>query len=374
MNDMKISRISVYEVTYSHDGPKMHYTLTRGSQPEQITTVVIETNQGVVGCGESPTKPYYIPGFAAGARAGIAELAPHLIGEDPTQLGKINHIMDSELRGHAYVKSAIDIACWDILGKVAGLPLYVLLGGLQSEELTKLYVIINIDTPEKMVTDICKRHEEGFRIYQPKLGETFDKDIERIRATACCWKPGEFILVDANRGGLTHDAIRIVKALRDFNNIYIEQPCGSIEELKCVRNCCSHPIVLDELMDSPMSLLRAYHEGVVDGVAIKLSNVGGLTKARQMRDLCMALGLPMKVEDIYGGSGIIVAATAHLAHTIPQNLTLGYAYDFYDWPIDVVEGIPEWNKAKCSVRASARPGLGVRLRTEALGRPAGVYG
>ena len=184
MKDMKITKIAVYDVEYSHDGVKMHYALTRGSQPEHITTVVIETNQGVVGCGEVNTRPYYIPGFAAGARAGIAELAPHLIGEDPTQLGKINQIMDNELRGHSYVKSAIDIACWDILGKVAGLPLYVLLGGLLSEELTKLYVSINIDTPEKMVADISGWRKEGIRIYQPALGQDAGKDIERVRAAA----------------------------------------------------------------------------------------------------------------------------------------------------------------------------------------------
>ncbi len=75
-----------------------------------------------------------MPAYAAGARAGIAELGPHLIGEDPTQLGKLNRRMDAALLGHAYVKSAIDMACWDILGKVTGQPACMLLGGRYGDD------------------------------------------------------------------------------------------------------------------------------------------------------------------------------------------------------------------------------------------------
>jgi len=370
---MKISKIVVYQVDIPHHGRRSRYTIGEELKTETTIFASIETNERVTGCGEVVPKPFHLLCFAGGAREGIGELAPHLIGEDPTQLGKINQIMDSELRGHSYVKSAIDIACWDILGKVAGLPLYVLLGGLLSEELTKLYVSINIDTPEKMVADISGWRKEGIRIYQPALGQDAGKDIERVRAAASSLRPGEFILADANRGWLMHDAIRVIQGLRDFNNVYIEQPCATFEECRAVRSCCNHPIVLDELMDSPGSLLHAYREGLMNGVAIKLSSVGGLTKARQMKDLCMALGLPMKIEDIGGGAGVIVAATAHLSHTVPQELRLAYSYDFYDSPIQIVEGVPEWNKAERSVRASARPGLGVRLRTETLGAPVAVY-
>ncbi|XXK29547.1 hypothetical protein ACMAZH_11730 [Arenicellales bacterium nBUS_45] len=78
--------------------------------------------------------PTYLPAYAHGVRAGIAQLAPHLINEDPTQLDRINNLMDTQLKGHPYVKSAIDMACWDILGKATGLPVYVLLGGKASRE------------------------------------------------------------------------------------------------------------------------------------------------------------------------------------------------------------------------------------------------
>src|SRR5262245_29518845 len=82
------------------------------------TVVVVETDSGLIRVGETcPLGPAYLPAYAEGARAGLLKLAEGLIGEDPTQLGRINERMDHLLRGHPYVKSALDMACWDILGK-----------------------------------------------------------------------------------------------------------------------------------------------------------------------------------------------------------------------------------------------------------------
>ena len=65
-----------------------------------------------------PLGPNYLPSYAAGVRSGIKELGPKLIGQDPTQIRVLNDFMDYHLKGHPYVKSPIDMACWDILGKV----------------------------------------------------------------------------------------------------------------------------------------------------------------------------------------------------------------------------------------------------------------
>src|SRR5215207_8401182 len=93
------------------------------------TVVAVETDAGLTGYGEvCPLGPAYLPAYAAGVRAGLAELAPKLIGEDPTQLGRLNRRMDAVLKGHPSVKSALDMACWDLLGRRAGLPVCVLLG------------------------------------------------------------------------------------------------------------------------------------------------------------------------------------------------------------------------------------------------------
>ena len=127
---MKITRIIAYRVELPlHEGS---YKWSGGKSVTVFdsTIVAVETDEGITCHGEvCPLGPFYLPAYAAGARAGIAELGPHLLGEDPTEIDKLNLRMDSALQGHPYVKSAIDIACWDLLGKLTGQPVCVLLGG-----------------------------------------------------------------------------------------------------------------------------------------------------------------------------------------------------------------------------------------------------
>ena len=128
---MKISKISVYQVGLPlHEG-SYNWSGNKSVEVFDSTVVQVETDEGIIGYGEvCPLGPVYLPAYAEGARAGIQMLAPALLGLDPTQLVKLNRQMDTMLKGHPYVKSAIDMACWDILGKVAGLPCCELLGCL----------------------------------------------------------------------------------------------------------------------------------------------------------------------------------------------------------------------------------------------------
>ena len=115
---MKISRIRIFP-SRSFQWSEGSYSWSTQSHAGFDTTVVlVDTDEGLTGVGECcPLGPTYLPAYAHGVRAGIAQLAPHLIDKDPTQLDRINHLMDTQLKGHPYVKSAIDMACWDILGK-----------------------------------------------------------------------------------------------------------------------------------------------------------------------------------------------------------------------------------------------------------------
>jgi L-alanine-DL-glutamate epimerase-like enolase superfamily enzyme len=362
---MKITRIAAYQVELPlHEGS---YKWSGGKSVEVFdsTVVRVETDAGTVGHGEvCPLGPFYLPAYAAGARAGVAELAPHLIGEDPTQLTRLNRRMDGALLGHPYVKSAIDMACWDILGQVAGMPVCELLGGRYGEDFV-LYRAISQDTPEAMAKSVAGYRAEGYRRFQLKAGGDVETDIARIREVSEVLEPGDILVADANTGWLPHEAARVVRGVRDVD-VYIEQPCATYEECLSIRRRTDHPFVLDENIDGIPILLRGHADRAMDVVNIKISKFGGLTKARQARDLCVELGIAMTIEDSWGGD-IVTAAIAHLAHSTPTAF-LFTATDFNSYvTVSIAEGAPQ--RAGGRLRASQIPGLGVTPRADVLGPP-----
>jgi cis-L-3-hydroxyproline dehydratase len=137
-----IERVEVYgyELTYAHGSYVMSEGRVLDALPSTIVRVV--TADGLAGYGEvCPLGTRYLPAFAEGARAALREMGPALIGVDAANLAAVAGAMDGALLGHAYAKSPVDIACWDVLGRRTGLPLHVLLGGLCSESFP-LYVAV----------------------------------------------------------------------------------------------------------------------------------------------------------------------------------------------------------------------------------------
>ena len=360
---MKITRISAFKVDLPlHEGS---YKWSGGKSVSVFdsTIVRVDTDEGVVGHGEvCPLGPFYLPAYGPGARAGIAELAPHLIGEDPLQLGKLNRRMNAALKGHPYVKSPIDIACWDIIGQVAGQPVCNLLGGRYGEDFI-LYRAISQESPEQMAEKVAGYRDEGYRRFQLKVGGDPDTDIQRIHAVAAQLQEGDKLIADANTGWLMHEAARVVRGVRDLD-VYIEQPCLSYDECLSIRRRTDHPLVMDESIDGIDVLLRGHADHLMDVVNIKISKFGGLTKARQARDLCATLGIAMTIEDSWGGD-ITTAAIAHLAHSTPTEL-LFTATDFNSYvTVSTAEGAPQ--RINGRLAASTMPGLGVTPRSEVLG-------
>ncbi len=362
---MKITKIAAYQVDLPlHEGS---YNWSGGKSVSVFdsTVVRVETDAGLAGHGEvCPLGPFYLPSYAAGARTGIAELAPDLIGQDPTALDVLNRRMDRLMKGHPYVKSALDIACWDILGQAAGVPLCTLLGGRDGETVA-LYRAISQEAPEKMAARVAGYRAEGYRRFQLKVGGGVEDDIARIRACAAELAPGDVLIADANTGWLPHQAMRVVRAVRDLD-VYIEQPCLSYEECLGIRRATDHPFVLDESMDGIDMLLRGHADRAMDAVNIKISKLGGLTKARRARDLCVEMGIALTIEDSWGGD-IVTAAIAHLAHSTPEPFRFT-ATDFNSYVTrSVAEGAPARKDGKMA--ASSAPGLGVTPRPEVLGAP-----
>ena len=360
---MKISKISVYQVGLPIYEGTYNWSSGKSVQVFDSTVVRIETDEGITGHGEvCPLGPVYLPAYAEGARAGIQVLAPALIGEDPTQLAKFNHHMDTTLKGHPYVKSALDMACWDILGQATGQPICNLLGGRYGEEFL-LYRAISQEAPEAMAGKVAGYRAEGYRKFQLKVGGDPETDIERIRAVSAELQRGDVLVADANTGWLMHQAARVVRAVRDID-VYIEQPCETFEECYSIRKLTDHPFVLDENIDGLPILLRANSMQAMDVVNIKISKFGGLTKARQARDLCVSLGIAMTIEDSWGGD-IITAAISHLAHSTPTELLFS-STDFNSYvTVSIADGAPQRQDGKLA--ASTAPGLGITPKMDALG-------
>ena len=361
----RITGIEAFQIDLPlHEGS---YKWSGGNSVEVFdsTVVAVHTDAGVTGYGEvCPLGPAYLPAYAEGARAGIAKLAPRLIGLDPTALGVLNDHMDAALRGHPYVKSALDMACWDILGKVAGLPAVTLLGGRYGETFP-LYRAISQESPEAMAEKVAHYRAEGYTKFQLKVGGDPDTDIQRIRLVAAKLHTGDILIADANTGWKQHQALRVADAVRDVD-VYIEQPCASYAECLVVRRHTNRPFVLDEVVDSLAMVVEGVRDQAMDVINLKISKVGGLTKARQIRDLCVSLGIALTIEDTWGGD-IITAAIAHLAHSTPPDF-LFTATDFNSYvTVSNASGAPQRKDGRMA--APELPGLGVEPRWELLGKP-----
>ena len=361
---MKITRIFAHRVELPLREGSYKWSGGKSVTMFDSTIVGVETDTGLIGFGEvCPLGPFYLPAYAEGVRAGLRELAPHLIGLDPQELAKLNHRMDAALKGHPYVKSGIDIACWDILGKATSLPVCVLMGGRFGESV-RLYRAISQESPEVMASKVKAYRSEGYTRFQLKVGGDPDTDIERIRAVRAMLQPGDRLVADANTGWTQHEAIRVVRAVRDVD-VYIEQPCVNYEECLAVRRHCDHPFVLDENVDSLDMLLRAKADLAMDVVNLKISKLGGLTKIKQARDLCVSMGIAMTLEDSWGGD-ITTAAIAHLAHSTPEEFRFT-STDFNSYvTVSTADGAPQ--RENGFMKAGTAPGLGVEPRMSVLGR------
>ncbi len=360
---MKIARIFAHRVDLPLVEGSYKWSGGKSVNVFDSTIVGVETECGLVGYGEvCPLGPFYLPAYAEGVRAGMLELGPHLLGLDPRELGRLNQHMDAALKGHPYVKTGIDEACWDILGKSTGLPVCTLLGGRCGESV-RLYRAISQVPPDEMAQNVASYRAQGYTRFQLKVGGDPDTDIERIRAARNILDPSDRLVADANTGWTQHEAMRVVRAVSDLD-VYIEQPCLSYEECLAVRRNTTHPFVLDENIDGLDMLLRARADLAMDVVNLKISKLGGLTKAKQARDLCVSMGIAMTWEDSWGGD-ITTAAIAHLAHSTPEAYRFT-STDFNSYvTVSVADGAPQ--RQNGTMAASDAPGLGITPKPEVLG-------
>ena len=313
---MKISRITAWQLDMPLIEP---YYLSGGRlkfEKLDSTFVRLDTDEGVSGWGEAcPWGHTYLPAHGPGVRAGLETIAPAVIGHDPCALEAINRLMDVTLPGHPYVKSAIDMACWDILGKVSGLPLWKLFGG---EELEGVPVnsSISTGTPDEMLSLIKKASAKGYRVHSAKVGGSdITVDIERIEAISAALPKGEKVTFDVNRAWTPGVAVQVLNSVKARD--WVEQPCETLDQCAHVAARVKNPIMLDECMHTFGDHLEAWKLSACEGVKVKPNRVGGLTRAKQIRDFGVSIGWQMHIEDL-GGSALADTAAIHLASSTPQ--------------------------------------------------------
>ncbi len=368
---MKIIRITVWQKTLPLKHP---YWLSGGrSRFESLdsTFVRIDTDEGLAGWGEGcPWGHSYLPAFGAGARAAMALLAQDLLGQEPGDIARLNRVMDRTLPGHPYAKSPLDIALWDIAGQRAGQPLYRLFGGAEGEAVP-VNSSIATGVPAQMVASIEAARAEGYRSHSAKIGGSDPTaDIARIDAIEASRRPDESITYDVNRAWTPSLAIEVMNAVPTRG--WFEQPCETLDQCLHVRRRVEQLILLDECLQSFQDHLAAWRHGACEGVKVKPNRLGGLTRARQVRDFGLAVGWRMHIEDV-GGTTIADTAALHLAYATPEENRLASWLCQRHLADDPAPGHGARNQGGWVFLPDA-PGLGVAPDQIWLGKPWAVFG
>ncbi len=363
---MKITRIAVWQMDLPLSKP---YWLSGGRLKfEQLdgTFVRIDTDEGISGWGEgTPWGETYLPAHGPGIRAGIATLAPGLIGCDPRSPEAVMRAMDVALPGHPYVKSAIDIACWDILGQHAGLPLWHLLGG-EAGQKVRVNSSISTGTPDQMLALIHAAAGKGYTVHSAKVGGTdIGLDIDRIEAISGGLPKGHKVTFDVNRAWQPGVAVQVLNSVKARD--WVEQPCETLDQCAHVAARVQNPIMLDECMITQQDHYEAWKHRACEGVKVKPNRLGGLSKSRVVRDFGVSVGWQMHIEDV-GGTALADTAALHLAASTPaaNRLASWLAHDHLS--VDPVPGQGVRNLGG-HVELPTAPGLGVAPDLGLLGEP-----
>ncbi len=280
----------------------------------QNIVVIIRTKDGLVGYGEC--SPYMsINGESVDTCFIVGQyFAKVLKGKNALDIATCMMVMDKTIYGNSSIKSAFDIALHDIAAQHAGVPVYQFLGG-QKNKVLETDMTVSIGEPEKMKADAVRFQQQGFPAIKVKLGETKEKDVERIRAIREGIGDTHPLRIDANQGWATADhAISVLLALSPFNIEHCEEPIlrHRFMDLSRVSAASVIPIMADESCGDEHDAERLIGLKSCSMFNIKLGKSSGFYKGRKIAELGAAAGMHMQV----GGfmeSRLGMTAAAHLA-------------------------------------------------------------
>ena len=366
---MKITRIRIYKTPLPYVGGRYCWGAGAAIEVAMASVVVIDTDAGLQGCGEfTPCGENYMVAHSEGVEALARLVAPHLLGQDPRQVGRIEQFLDHAVQGHGYAKAPFDAASWDILGQSCDQPVWMLLGGKLTDG-APMYRVAPQKATDETLAEMQRYRSQGYRHFQIKVGGDWEGDIDRIRQGVALLQPGEKAMADANQGWRVDNAIRVARATRDLDYI-LEQPCKSYEECQQVRRVAEHPMKLDECLTGMAMAQRIVADRGAEICCLKISNLGGLSKARRVRDYLIENRIPVVCEDTWGGE-IASTTVAHFAASTAEDY-LQNTTDLMNYNTRSTGIGGAWARDG-KLYAPDTPGLGVTPDFNSLGEPVAEY-
>ena len=327
---MNINKIEIYESPIELKEPFIT-SLGPDTHAENIV-VLIHTDEGIKGWGECNP---YLPICGENMQSAFV-MAPYiarlLLNKNPLQIEEHHAVWDKAIYANNSIKSAFDIALYDIAAQHAGLPLYQFLGGKKDKTLTTDYTV-SLDAVDKMVSDAKKIVDAGFTVIKVKLGETKEKDIERIKRIREAIGDNIPLRIDANQGWSVDVAIATLQTLAPYNIQHCEEPIKrwNYTELPRVKRESPISIMADECCSDHHDAKRLIDLNACDSFNIKLGKSAGIFKAQKIAKLAEEAGKGLQV----GGfleSRLGFTASAHFALTSRNIL-----YCDFDTPMMFVE-------------------------------------
>jgi L-alanine-DL-glutamate epimerase-like enolase superfamily enzyme len=319
----------------------------------------LETETGIVGWGcstpdavTSETKETVLKNFEVAKRL--------VVGCDPTRINLVNFALENELSGNPSLKAGVNMALYDIIGKMAGMPLFRLLGGYREKIATS--VTVGLNPTDLMVEKAKQIVSAGFKFIKVKCGIDVEQDIENILAIREAVGSAVKLRLDANEGYSVEDALRIVTAL-EKNGVDIEileQPTKAnyLYSLKDVTRQCSVPIMADETALTLRDSVKLVKLEIADMINIKLMKIGGITNAIKANALAELANVPVMV-GCMNESMAAMSAGVHFACAF-RNVEYADLDSALDFTNDVAKGGARY--AEGYVIPSEKPGLGVEVQ------------
>jgi len=373
---MKITRIETIPIRLPTRRAHQWASLTT---PIGVYVILkLHTDEGLVGLGEAPVLKDW--GGDHGRYFGETPqttvhiindiLAPALTGQDPGRFESIHALMDKAVKGYPYCKAVVDAALYDLVGKALHVPAYQLLGGLVRERVPIAHSLGLMEI-DKAVDEALQAKAEGVKTIKLKGGVDHKRDVALVKQMRKAIGPDLNMCVDANQGySSAKVAVKIIKAMEEYNLLYMEQPVEGIDQMAEVARRVDTPIMADESAWTPEDVIEIAQKKAADMVSIYTTKPGGLFKAKKVAAVAEAAGLQCNVNGSVE-TGVGNAANIHLAAStgvvtyacvVPVSTPKGkgkggiagiyYQDDIIQEPFGFSDG---------DVIVSAKPGLGIEL-------------